>query len=534
MLKDKLDLQDFQSLRPHLYARGFLITDNSSTFSNKYPFYNFWSRQTIGPFHFWIHKDSFFYTYSEEHTTLFLIGHAYDPFSKVFNETAILEKLYSVLQQTPSAFWEEESKLTGNFLIGWVKNNTIVCSGDAVGMQITYYGQANGNMYISSFSKLIDDLCGLSRDEYVDRLISSRYYPYFGLFLPGDISPFTQLKRLPANHFLRFCSATSFAVTRYYPLRPICYCPDNQTSYQALIDQICEILENSMDMISRKWPHGRAAISVTGGKDSTTTLACSKRFYDRFSYFSYISADKESVDAYAAHEICNALNLPHKIYHIPQRDLTDKEFLVFQQIMEYNFGCIGTSKRNEIDKRLFFSSSSGFHDFDIEVKSWVDEISRARLHKRYHKRHFPKTLSPRMCTTLYKIFLFDRKLAIETDRIFKSYLSSYYSKNIFQNIPWWDLFYWEFLWGSGEALFLTAEQKISYDITIPYNNRILLEKMLSAPLHKRINDDLQRDIILQMDRRIADTNISIRDVGYSSTRTIAERLYLEIHSHIPF
>lgn len=75
---------------------------------------------------------------------------------------------------------------------------------------------------------------------------------------------------------------------------------------------------------------------------------------------------------------------------------------------------------------------------------------------------------------------------------------------------------------------------MSYDITIPYNNRLLLDKMLSVSLQKRIDDDLQRDVIAYMDRRILDTNVSIIDVGYSQKRTMIERAYLEIHSRLPF
>lgn len=139
-----------------------------------------------------------------------------------------------------------------------------------------------------------------------------------------------------------------------------------------------------------------------------------------------------------------------------------------------------------------------------------------------------------MLTTLYKIFLMDRKNARNTDEVFDRYLKTYYSEAIFEKVPWWDLLYWEFTYASGEALFLTAEQKMSYNITIPYNNRLLLDKMLSVPLQKRIDDDLQRDVIAYMDRRILDTNVSIIDVGYSQKRTMVERAYLEIHSRLPF
>ena len=37
----------------------------------------------------------------------------------------------------------------------------------------------------------------------------------------------------------------------------------------------------------------KVSISITGGRDSTTTLACANGLYDRFHYFSYISNEAE-------------------------------------------------------------------------------------------------------------------------------------------------------------------------------------------------------------------------------------------------
>ena len=119
-------------------------------------------------------------------------------------------------------------------------------------------------------------------------------------------------------------------------------------------------------------------------------------------------------------------------------------------------------------------------------------------------------------------------------QIFREYLARYYSGCVFDLIPWPDLLYWEFIWGGGEGLFLTAEHRVSYEITIPFNNRRYLETMLRAPLRKRIDDDVPKDIIAYRNTKIAQCGISIKDVGYTDFRTVLERGYLEIFSKLGF
>lgn len=44
------------------------------------------------------------------------------------------------------------------------------------------------------------------------------------------------------------------------------------------------------------------------------------------------------------------------------------------------------------------------------------------------------------------------------------------------------MYLWEMRYGGWGGLKITAEHRISYDITIPYNNRLLMELFLRLPL----------------------------------------------------
>ncbi len=87
---------------------------------------------------------------------------------------------------------------------------------------------------------------------------------------------------------------------------------------------------------------------------------------------------------------------------------------------------------------------------------------------------------------------------------------------------------------SWNGLVITGEQQISYDIAIPYNNRILLQLMLSVPVEKRIEDALHKDIMRRMNPSISDCGISVVNVKHTEKRAKLERLYLGISARRRF
>ena len=101
-------------------------------------------------------------------------------------------------------------------------------------------------------------------------------------------------------------------------------------------------------------------------------------------------------------------------------------------------------------------------------------------------------------------------------------------------IPWWDLIYWEYLWGENEALHLLNEHMLTYEVTIPFNNRCMLKAMLEVELNKRINDSIQIDVIESLLPEINRTGIHVKDFGWNRKREIAERIYWEIQTRLPF
>lgn len=508
--------------RGKLYIRGFVLTDGDIN-ENDYPFQGEWIKRSFARGTLLVHPQQHSYVCEYESITMALVGHAYNPFVMEKDEAKIVEELSAVFLEDEQRFWDKFNELTGVFTLIWFVNDCVYIVGDPSGMQTTFYTEKGGKIYISSHTVLLGELLGLDKDEYIQRLVHYRFFRLLGNSLPGDLTQFVGLRRLVPNHVCCYQNGKFINKRFFWPAET------TEKSYETIVREASDILYRSMQLISEKWEH--PAISLTGGCDSKTTLACANGLYDKFQYFSYVSSESEQVDADAAHEICKALHLQHKVYHIPEIMGNQDHYELVQKLLRWNNGDLIDSNLNDVRKRIVLDQ---IDDFDIEVKSWVSEIGRAYYSKRFAgKTKFPAEPSGRACTTLYKFFLHDRKLVSDTDRVFENYLTEFYEPARVKPVAWQEQFFWEFRVPSWNGLVITGEHRYSSDITIPYNNRKLLMLLLSVPLDKRIDDQLYTDIRARMNPKIDQTGISVTNLKHTESRAKLENLYWALHSKFP-
>ncbi len=505
-----------------VFQRGYLVSTSDVNLS-EIPFCRKWRREQFGSFFFWLHPNTDFFYETSNGKFFFIIGHAYNPVKMLYSERDILKDISVSFDKSNSAYQEAIDELTGIFLTGVIEETNIRFQSDAVSMFISFSGIVDNQLFLTSHCNIVACAAQLTRDPYVNELVDYRFYKYFGAGLPGDLSPYRELKRTQSN--FEYCyDGNEIRFSRVFPCSKLA-----PASYADQIKKICTLLENNMNLIWLKWGE-KAALGLTGGRDSTTALAGAHGLLSNIRTFSYVSCEGEQNDASAAEMIAEAVHVSHETYNISLSATEQAECEDVGTIIEFNMGSIGRLKDKEIQKRVYF-----FHHpvFQVEIKSWVDEIGRARLHKRYLKKEFPNKIKPRYLTTVYKPFGLKRNLVHKTDNVFSTYLNKYYS-GVFDLIPWWDLIYWEYLWGANEALHLLNEHMLTAVVTIPFNNRILLKSMLSVDLKKRIKDSIQHDVIENLLPTINQTGIHVKDFGWDRKREIAERVYWEIQTKLPF
>lgn len=523
MLKETLDKKTH--IQKHLFEKGYLITNATITNFDEYPFYNNWNKTKIGGYDFWIYKGVNLYTCDFEDGTIFLIGHAYNPYSMNWDENVILKEIAT--DYSHKKYLDIIDELTGVFIAGIVNKDNIEFLLDASGMQYGCYGTINGNLFISSHMRLIGDICGLSTDNYVERLINYKWYHYMmGNYMPGDITCYKELKRIVPNTYVAFCDG-KYTVTRFYPNKEIKMCQSDE-EYMQVISEAAEIMHNTMKLIPMKWK--RPAISLTGGIDSNTTFAAANSCYDKYSTFSYVSMHRESVDAEKAQEISKRFNVSHTTYNVPEKNEEVPDFETYKAVFDYNQGGIGASKDDDARKKITLIQNDVC---DVEVKSWVSETIRAYAYKYFGRKKFSKKLSARNYTSLYKIFFMNRKLVWETDKHFRAYFKNTQLKEHLYNYDESDFFVWELMHG-GKCGLNIGVMKSCFDITIPYNNRKLLDLLLRVPLEYRLTDKHHLDLKKLMNKDLYEMNIRVVNLNETSTRKKLANIYYTLNSFLPF
>lgn len=481
-MKDELD--EREELRKYLFIRGFLMTDNAKIDGANYPFYGEWNQTWIQGFCFWTHRLTGFHYVEKDDKIVFLLGHAYNPFTMEYDENAILTRLLKHVGL--GDFYDYVDELTGIFVLGILDSGRVQLITDPSGMQSASCGVVDGVFYMTSHPQLVGDLCNLSMSPFVKELTEYKWYGrVMGPYLPADLTPFEELKRIIPNIEYTY-EKGAFRHRRFYPLKDLKEVA-NEEEYRTVIQEAADILRNGMKLVSRKWKN--PWISLTGGIDSNTTFAAGVGNYDKFQTFSYYSAEKEAIDCEAAKKIAEHFRVPWTLYHIPENTGELKDYETKYHILMHNNSYVARTPDNEVRKRIFLEEN---FPADVEVKSWVSETIRAYWYKHYGRKNMPP-LSGRLFRNLYKIFTTDRSLAHKVDHLFECYISDYEYDKIPKQYPPADMHYNEVTWGSWGGINI-SEMKFYTEITIVYNNRRFLDLLFRVPLEKRISDQHHLDM----------------------------------------
>lgn len=518
-------LSEREDLRKNLFIRGFLITDQTIEKVNDFPFYGNWEFAYHGGFCFAHHilADNCA-LYESDGRLFFLMGHAYNPFTMEHWEYSLLE--YMAAAYGTDEYLKRINELTGVFVLGSLVDGKLEFLTDPSGMQSACYGEVDGKFYLSSHAQLIGDLCGLQMDSLVKELVDYKWYRrVLGAYLPADLTPFVQVKRVVPN--IRYWKEHhTVNHKRYWPI--VNSIPaDSIEDYNEVIEQAAEILKNNMKLIPKKW--NRPWLSLTGGIDSNTTFAAANGCYEQYESFSYISAEKEVPDAEAARRISEHFHVAHHVYQIPDRNEDVEDFEIIRDILRHNNGYVVERYDNETRKRAYLQKTA---ECDVEVKSWTSEAIRCYWYKYFGRKKMPG-LSPKLFRNLYKIFITDRCLAHRVDRLFEEYLNKYEYYSIPEGYLPADMHYNEVSWGSWGGTNI-SEMKHSFDLTVPYNNRCFLELLFRVPMEKRISDQHHLDMKKALNRELFDMNIRVVNMKETAFRAFMLNIIFTINSWLPF
>ncbi|MBQ2687947.1 MAG: hypothetical protein IJF52_04890 [Clostridia bacterium] len=511
-------LKDKPQYRECLFSRGYFITEDDSVNSDDYPFYGEWKTAKIKNYTALIHKDQDYYIYTKNNTTLLLIGHAYNPFNDVCEESQLLLEAHIAYSLSKEKFFSCINDWTGIFCL-FVFDKDVIGVQDCSGIKALYYGVINSSACFTSHPQMVADIYNLTYDPFVEKLVSNRFYNIGNRYLPGDLSPFKELKRIGANVYLKYNEDKKVTIHRFYPTKPLDFCK-TENEYNERIEEAYKILHKNIELCSKKWP--RSAISLSGGTDSKTTLACANGLYDKFSYFSFQSKDTEVTDSKAAHEICDKINLKHDIYPIPSQNSEIEDYEELKAIIIHSYGYVRGLAEREIRKHICMYR---WNYFDTEIKSWISEIVRVFFERKYGMK-FPEKLTPRHFSIFQTRYFASPYLLSTSDKVYKEFMEKFDLAEPKFNYEHTDMYYWEVRMSSW-GMMVTQSLDICHRITFPFNNRRLIELILTLPREHRKTDKVHNDIIKVANKGIYDANIHILNNYFHSGRITLEKLYFK-------
>ena len=416
-----------------------------------------------------------------------------------------------------SAFYDELDRLTGVFVIILATEKELIAVQDCGGQKMLYFGKIKDHAVISSSPQLAADVFGLSMDREVQRLLGSRGYFRGSGFLPGNLSPYKELKRLGANTIVRYRSG-DFKIERFFPRQELKCLRTEEDKLQAL-QQMHRLLSSTIELTSRKWQ--RAALSLTGGMDSKTALACAANQLSELHIFSFISKDSERLDAEAAERICSHLGVTHHLYRIPENPDQIKDYDFLAQLIEHNTSHICKIHPNEKRKYIFLER---LDDFDVEIKSDISEIGRAYTTRKYSNVRIPRKLAPRHLTIGQGRYFLEPWHMRFADKAYERYMKETELTGDIFGCSMHDLSYWEVRMSSWAATSF-ASQEFFHEITIPYNNRNLMKLFLQFPEEERLQDIPHKRLMQLGCPKLAELEISVKDSYFGNVRMLIETVY---------
>ena len=501
--------------REMLFRRGYLFTDQKIADMESYPFYGQWTENQVGNYWLYVHNAQTVYCYAQEHMQAVIVGHAYNPFDMQCSEDILCRDLIQANQKGKEAFFDKLSEFTGMHMIFLIEANQVTACQDACSLTGCYFGKIGEHMYISEHPQLVADILDLKMDSMVEKLIQTKCYNIGNRHLPGNLTPYSQLKRLGANTCLYY--ENEFEIRRFYPVRPH---PEFVTAQQQenAVAEIGRLIHNGIQCCTEKWD--KRAISLTGGTDSKTTLSCASGLYDKFSYFSFYSKPQELVDAEGARKLCQQLDLEHTFYKIPENNEEIPDFAFIKKLLQHNTNYIVNLADNEIRKYIFLRNLNAY---DVELKSWASEVARVFFERKYQLK-MPKTLHERHGSIFQTRYFGHPGLLRWSDKAYYRFLREIGLEKPLFNYEHTDLFYWEIRMGCW-GVTVTSSQQLYHLVTMPMNNRKILELFLCFPHEMRKADDVHKRIMQHMEPKVVKAEVEIKNLYFHSYRIWMEKLY---------
>lgn len=451
------------------YRRGYVISDKNIRPPNKN-----WKKFKINNYYIYfdpINETSYI---EKRNHCIFVLGTIIDISNGGLNREEILNNLLNKLFKSKNDFYDYLDHLSGRYLILFCDGIDCYVLNDATGMRSVFYSRKK--TIIGSHCELVQEYVQSDLSTIVDREWFGKYTNYH---LPGHYTPYQDIFFLTPNTKLRLSDKK---IIRFFPRKPL-----EVTNVNHSAELISEYVNNQLTNLVNM--NKKLLLSLSSGIDSRLSLAFTKKFLDKFTFFTYykrgsgpLSKGEKTlqVDVEQVSDLATQLNLNHHIITLSTNKLDEKIPRDFIEIMRKN-----TFTHHSFELAKIYCEKFG--DEYLHIRSNVPEVGRLS-YKPTRNKYKKFNLESMVHAYSYK--------ALNDDKVKKAF-SNFCNDTQFDKIFNYDPFnmmYWEYRMGVWQSQVL-LESDVAHDTFSYFNARKILSLFLSIPITDRKNNKLFYAII---------------------------------------
>lgn len=404
--------------------------------------------------------------------TMVLLGTVVDPVEATGEPGLIAAGLHDALLESETVFFDRLDDLSGRFVIIAAHGDSGFALQDATGLKTLFYDIGHEGVALSSHASLLAELLGYEPSAKSVQLISSSEYRSHARCFPGLYTPYPRVRMLTPNTLL---DLSSRQVRRFYPRRPL----QRADLDDSLVEAFSGLMRSQVEILARRYP---LSVSITGGFDSRVTLAATTGNLDRADFFTYVEVSAQEREAEIAGRLCAAIGGRHSVHRIDESS-TGEGLEEYMRVWRVNTAGMRAEEQGLISKVLY----ERYPADHLHLKSVVSPVGKATY--RHGARGFlPRKLTPAALGSCYQI----QPRSPFVLEAFSEYMNTTgFSSDAVFNFDFYDIFFWEFRSGVWVGV-QTIDFDTSMDTFALYNNRRILEMMLSLPLRDRLEARLHR------------------------------------------
>ena len=357
------------------FKRKFVISNNPID----HPLLTGWQNGTIGGRHAYWDDSLPVVIRGNERIEIGLFGYMLDPERTADSDEQIVDGIVNTAESLEDVI-RVTNRMCGRWALFVAIGSRQYIINDAAGQRQAFYHLAEGVEIIASSEHLLASLFGLQRSERTVNEFFAGHTPEFltGCWFVGDSTIYDGVFCLVPSHALDIAARKQ---VRFWPLsRRRVHRQDREANF--------EIIHNLIDKHFEALFHrfGEAALALTGGLDSRSSLAHCKPFKDKILCYTVNTGQGTGVVAEADRsdrgldykvpgEITTAYGIKYALY-----DRIGK--LPEWYVTEYNLNA--SLNRPVFQHMAYQMFNEGYPQHKVSIQSCINELSRSQyVHRPY-------------------------------------------------------------------------------------------------------------------------------------------------------